>query len=177
MTFITFFSGEKRRDRHGWLKCTYCQHKLASPDFLVKHIIKDHGQLEHHQCPHCFYRDPSKWAVLIHIQNTHDTNQNSTGFEPQTLECSYLDLKPKTTFQPRLPPYSASLSKGLKCQENECDFQVNHLFYPLKFIFSKKATKIDEIFTVDLTLCSECQIYSEYFVNFCGLLRKHELCM
>ena len=133
--FQNFFSGEKRRDRHGWLKCTYCQHKLASPDFLVKHIIKDHGQLEHHQCPHCFYRDPSKWAVLIHIQNTHDTNQNSIGLEPQTLECSYLDLKPKTTFQPRLPPYSASLSKGLKCQENECDFQVNH-FFVFVFTFS-----------------------------------------
>ena len=131
--FHNFFSGEKRRDRHGWLKCTYCQHKLATPDFLVRHIIKEHGQLEHHQCPHCFYRDPSKWAVLIHIQNTHDTNQNSIGLEPQTLECSYLDLKPKTTFQPRLPPYSASLSKGLKCQENECDFQVNYLFLSFTF--------------------------------------------
>ena len=42
-------------------------------------------------------------------------------------------------------------------------------------MFSKKATKIDEIFTVDLTLCSKCQIDGEDFVNFCGLLRKHEL--
>ena len=42
-------------------------------------------------------------------------------------------------------------------------------------MFSKKATKIDEIFTVDLTLCSKCQIDSEDFDNFCGLLRKHEL--
>ena len=45
----------------------------------------------------------------------------------------------------------------------------------LKFIFSKKATKIDEIFTVDLTLCSKFQIDGEDFVNLCGLLRKHEL--
>ena len=45
----------------------------------------------------------------------------------------------------------------------------------LKFRFSKKATKIDEIFTVDLTLCSKCQIVDEYFVKFCDLLRKHEL--
>ena len=44
----------------------------------------------------------------------------------------------------------------------------------LKFMFSR-ATKIDEIFTVDLTLCSKCQIDGEDFVNFCGLLRKHEL--
>ena len=45
----------------------------------------------------------------------------------------------------------------------------------VKFMFSKKATKIDEIFTVDLTLCSKCQIYGEDFANFCGLLRKYEL--
>ena len=45
----------------------------------------------------------------------------------------------------------------------------------IKFVFSKKAAKIDEIFTVDLTLCSKCQIDGEDFVNFCGLLRKHEL--
>ena len=44
-------------------------------------------------------------------------------------------------------------------------------------MFSKKATKIDEIFTVDLTLCSKCQINGEDFVNFCGLLRKYELKM
>ena len=42
-------------------------------------------------------------------------------------------------------------------------------------MFSKKATKIDEIFTVDLTLCSKCQIDGEDFVSLCGLLRKHEL--
>ena len=45
----------------------------------------------------------------------------------------------------------------------------------LKFMFSKKAAKIDEIFTVNLTLCSECQIDGEDFVNFYGLLRKHKL--
>ena len=45
----------------------------------------------------------------------------------------------------------------------------------VKFIFSKKATNIEEIFTVDLTLCSKCQIDGEYFVNFCSLLRKHKL--
>ena len=49
------------------------------------------------------------------------------------------------------------------------------VFFLLKFVFSKKATKIDEIFTVDLTLCSKCQIDGEDFVNFRGLLRKYEL--
>ena len=45
----------------------------------------------------------------------------------------------------------------------------------VKFMFSKKATKIDKIFTVDLTLTTKSQIDGEDFVNFCGLLRKHEL--
>ena len=45
----------------------------------------------------------------------------------------------------------------------------------VNFKFSKKATKIDEIFTVDLTLCSKSQIYGEDFVNFHGLIRKYEL--
>ena len=46
----------------------------------------------------------------------------------------------------------------------------------INFMFSKKATKIDIIFTVDLTLCrSKCQIVGEDFVKFCGLLRKHKL--
>ena len=57
--------------------------------------------------------------------------------------------------------------------------QKNHflteVFLFVKLMFSKKATKIEEIFTVDLTLCSKCQIDGEDFVNFCGLLRKHEL--
>ena len=42
-------------------------------------------------------------------------------------------------------------------------------------MFSKKATKIDEHFTIDLTLCSKCQMDGEDFVDFSGLLRKHEL--
>ena len=41
-------------------------------------------------------------------------------------------------------------------------------------MFFKKATKFDKIFTVDLTLCSKCQIDGENFINFCGLLKKHK---
>ena len=48
-------------------------------------------------------------------------------------------------------------------------------FFAVKLLFSKKAAKFDKIFTVDLTLCSKCQIDGEDFINFCGLLRKHEL--
>ena len=43
-------------------------------------------------------------------------------------------------------------------------------------MLSKKATQIDEIFTVDLThVLSKRQIDGEDFVNFHGLLRKYEL--
>ena len=45
----------------------------------------------------------------------------------------------------------------------------------LKFMFSKKATKIGKIFTVNLTVSSKRQIDGEDFVNFSGLLRKREL--
>ena len=42
----------------------------------------------------------------------------------------------------------------------------------LKFMFSKKATKFNKIFTVDLTFSSKSQIDGQDFVNFCGLPRK-----
>ena len=42
-------------------------------------------------------------------------------------------------------------------------------------MFPKKATKIDEIFTIDLTLTTQRQIEDEDFVKFCGLLRKDRL--
>ena len=53
-------------------------------------------------------------------------------------------------------------------------FDYSHTYH-VKLMFSKKATKIDNIFTVDLTLCSKCQIDGKDFIIFCGLLRKHEL--
>ena len=49
----------------------------------------------------------------------------------------------------------------------------NNAMILIKFMFSQKASKIDEIFTIDLTLCSKRQIDSEDFVNFVGLLRKN----
>ena len=44
----------------------------------------------------------------------------------------------------------------------------------VKFIFSKKATKIYKIFTIDLTFTS-VKFTVKIFVNLCGLLRKHKL--
>ena len=54
-------------------------------------------------------------------------------------------------------------------------YQVHTINSLIKFMLSKKATKIEEIFIVDLTLCSKRQIDSEDFVYFRGLLRKYQL--
>ena len=53
----------------------------------------------------------------------------------------------------------------------------SYFFTPvlLKFMFSKKATKIDKIFTAYLTYVEYVEIDGVDFVNFCGLLWKHEL--
>ena len=45
----------------------------------------------------------------------------------------------------------------------------------IKFMFSKKATKIVKIFTVNLMLTTQHQIEGQDFVNFCSLLRKHKV--
>ena len=39
-------------------------------------------------------------------------------------------------------------------------------------MFSKKATKIDELFTVDLTLCSKCQIDGKISSIFMAFLEN-----
>ena len=65
------------------------------------------------------------------------------------------------------------LRKFFEIAKNMKKFK-NHARY-VKFMFSKKATKIDKIFTIDLTVTTYCQIDGEDFVNFCGLLRKREL--
>ena len=44
-----------------------------------------------------------------------------------------------------------------------------------KWLFFWNQKMSDEIFTVDLTVNTYCQIDGEDFVNFCGLLRKREL--
>ena len=46
---------------------------------------------------------------------------------------------------------------------------------PIKVHLNEKATKIDKIFIVNLTVCKNRQIDGEDSSNFCGLLRKHEL--
>ena len=50
--------------------------------------------------------------------------------------------------------------------KEEKNLQIAKQLFLVKFMFSNKATKFDEIFTVDLTLCGKCQIDGEDFVNF-----------
>ena len=47
----------------------------------------------------------------------------------------------------------------------------DHSYIFLKFVFSKKATKIDEIFTVDLTVCS-VKSPVKIFSNFVAFLEN-----
>ena len=68
---------------------------------------------------------------------------------------------------------STRLLKKLKLRPY-CSIQSN-IIGVVKFKFSKKAKKIEEILTVYLTLYNKCQIDGEDLVNCCGLLRKHEL--
>ena len=42
----------------------------------------------------------------------------------------------------------------------------------LKFMFSKKTTKIDELSTIDLTVCSKCQMDGEDFFDFVAFLEN-----
>ena len=55
-----------------------------------------------------------------------------------------------------------------------CKKIMDTLWEHVKFMFSKEATKIDEIFTVNLSVTTYCQINGEDFVNISGLLRKGE---
>ena len=61
---------------------------------------------------------------------------------------------------------------GIVCSWKCAELELDHAM--LKLMFSKKATKIDEIFTADLTL-TKCQMDGENLVHICGLLIKHEL--
>jgi hypothetical protein len=51
------------------------------------------------------------------------------------------------------------------CDCQKCQVNLFFLLLLVKFMFSKKATFIEEIFTVDLTVCSKCQIDGEDFVK------------
>ena len=65
-------------------------------------------------------------------------------------------------------PYLATVLLSIPLYKLLCILQI-------KFIFSKKDTKIDKIFTVNLTFTTQRQIDGEDFIIFCSLLRKHEL--
>ena len=58
-----------------------------------------------------------------------------------------------------------SYAVGNICNKNQENLIRDPVYTILlvKFMFSKKATKINEIFTSNLTLCSKCQIDGENF--------------
>ena len=86
---------------------------------------------------------------------------------------------PRGPFSTRIeiPPFGPNFIKFSKTVSYEVNLaaQSSPSEVLLKFMFSKKATKIDKIFIDDLTLFNKCQIIDEDFVNFCGILRQREL--
>ena len=73
------------------------------------------------------------------------------------------------------PDKSIKRLKNDKFWQNVCispPNSQNNIEYQLISRFSKKAAKIVEIFTVDLTLFSKCQIEGEDFVNFLAFLEN-----
>ena len=52
---------------------------------------------------------------------------------------------------------------------------LNFLLKKLKFIYSEKATKFCEIFSLLLTLCTVVKSKGKISQKFCGLLRIYEL--
>ena len=116
---------DKNKNRHGWLKCCYCQRKLANPECLTNHVIKVHSSAPY-QCQNCFHRDSSQWSLLIHQYQSHPGSDQGY-IQVQTMEKSI----PKSS----LPPYSASAKRGFSCQESQCTVQAgspdelaHHLF-------------------------------------------------
>ena len=59
-------------------------------------------------------------------------------------------------------PVSVLRSDNVRCALDSC-------------FLRPQESKIDRNLTADLTVTTYCQIDSEDFVNFCGLLRKREL--
>ena len=131
---------EDQANHRGWLKCSYCFHKLANASYLVNHTIKAHLRHQSYQCHMCCHRETSLWCLLIHQQAVHSSeNENSMGF----IQSSHLKEENEKVSK-ALPPYSAAVSKSWCCQQQNCGFKSqdpeelsNHLFIQHQSLKSK----------------------------------------
>ena len=97
--------------------------------------------------------------------------------DQRSMETTIKKFRPLVHFSnegQKLPKFDFQ-SQSLSCSSEVKLYFMYILRLILKFMFSKKATKMDEIFTVDLTVTTYCQIDGEDFFCFCGLLRNREL--
>ena len=108
---------DKKKNRHGWLKCCYCMKKLENPEYLTYHIIKSHAKPL--QCQHCPLRESSLWSLLIHQTQSHP------GLPQGFLKAPILQLE-QNSQKSSLPPYSALANRKLNCQESQCQFQATN---------------------------------------------------
>ena len=102
--------------------------------------------------------------ALVHVQAHYCHSSLGSKIKISTLSVNHISGTKLTASVASAQAMESSNSARLQ----GADLMV----YMVKFMFSKKATKMDKIFTVDLTLRSKCQIGGEDFVNFRGLLFK-----
>ena len=131
-------SMDKKKNRHGWLKCCYCMKKLENPEYLTYHIIKSHAKPL--QCQHCPLRESSLWSLLIHQTQSHpglpqgflkaptlpqlENNQMQNNKNSQTGSRATVSADHRKSSS--LPPYSALANRKLNCQESQCQVQATN---------------------------------------------------
>lgn len=59
-----------------WLECAYCDRTSDSCSSLVQHIEIEHSS-SLYQCPYCFYRSCAAYNVVFHLQQCHQSLQQS----------------------------------------------------------------------------------------------------
>ena len=114
-----------------------------------------------------FCKTPFRW--FCDCYRLHTSSSSSYGFENNFCFINWLWVTDLYIILFSLPSFAKICFATTNHNYNRIE-----VFFALKFLFSKKATKANKIFTSNLTLWSKCQIYGEDFINFCGLQRKHE---
>ena len=124
-------SSLKKREQHGWLHCAYCVKKWASPDCLISHVIKCHGD-SMYQCTYCFNRQKTKLGLILH-QQTHHQDKPKMMISCKTIHPCVPNI--------RIPPRVSY--KPYTCRYSECNYEAssesslsNHLYIEHKNVLT-----------------------------------------
>ena len=150
--------------------------RWASKFFFLTYLIANHARLQYFfSRDKQFFGQKSYWIFKRKVQ-TKQTSINNKHAHYNSKDSSST-IEQKLLWSSIVLFIKSSISHDIFIDfDNLNVFKTEvTLLKVVKFMFSKKSTKIEEIFTINLTLFSKCQIDGEDFFNFCGLLRKHEL--